>query len=292
MTTPAPQPETPRLAYPARAQLGEGALWDHRTGHLLFVDIKDPAVCRFEPVTGAFHRLPLPERVGFVALTPDTDIVVAGLKSGLAKVHLFGGQTQPLVAPEPHRPGNRINDGHVGPDGILYFGTMDDGEAAPTGSFWAYDGATLTEIEHGIPITNGPAASPDGRILYSIDTLGRTIRTHPVEGGQVGPSQVHIRFEDGWGNPDGAAVDAEGHLWVCHWGGSRITRFRPDGTVERTVAVPAAQVTKCAFGGPDLTTLFITTAAAGTDPARDPQAGHLFAVEVGIRGLAANVFGG
>lgn len=291
MTAPIAHPRTPEIALPAGCSLGEGALWDHRTGHLLFVDIKNPAIYRFEPGSGAVHRLPLAERVGFVALTPDTDIVVAGLKSGLARVHLFGGQVQPLAAPEPHRPGNRINDGHVGPDGTLYFGTMDDAEEAPTGSFWSYDGARLIEIEHGIPITNGPALSPDGRTLYSTDTKGRTVRAHPVEGGAVGPARPFLRFEEGWGNPDGGAVDAEGHLWVCHWGGGRVSRFRPDGSLERTLAVPAAQVTKCAFGGPDLTTLYITTAGIGRDRDEEPAAGHVFVVEAGIPGLPANVFG-
>jgi sugar lactone lactonase YvrE len=88
------------------------------------------------------------------------------------------------------------------------------------------------------------------------------------------------------------AVDAEGHLWVCHWGASRVTRFRPDGSAERVVPVPTAQVTKCAFGGPDLTTLYITTAVIGHDPTIDPMGGHVFAVETGIRGLPANIFKG
>jgi sugar lactone lactonase YvrE len=85
-------------------------------------------------------------------------------------------------------------------------------------------------------------------------------------------------------------VDSEGFLWVCHWGGSRISRFAPDGTLERVLPVPTAQVSKCAFGGPDLTTLYITTAGIGRDPRIDPMAGHLFTVETGNRGVAANVF--
>lgn len=292
MNAPPLHPHEPRVAHETACLLGEGPVWDHRTGHLLFVDIKDPAVYRFEPATGAVHRLPVAERVGFVALTPDTDIVVAGFKSGLARLHLFGGEVQPLVQPEPDRPGNRINDGHVGPDGALYFGTMDDGEEAPTGAFWRYDGTALTRFAEGIPITNGPALSPDGRVLYAIDTKRRTVSAHAVENGRVGAPEPFIRLDEGWGNPDGAAVDAEGHLWLCLWGGARIVRFRPDGTVERVVPVPTHQVTKCAFGGPDLTTLFITTAGIGRDRDDDPLAGHLFTVETGIRGLPAAIFGG
>ena len=203
-----------------------------------------------------------------------------------------GISDNPILVPEPDRPGNRINDGHVGPDGVLYFGTMDDAEAAPTGAFWTYDGAHLLCLEGGIAITNGPALSPDGRTLYSTDTKGRVVRAHRIEAGRIGPAAPLIRFEPGWGNPDGLAVDAEGHLWVCHWGAGRISRFAPDGTLAHILPVPAAQVTKCAFGGADLTTLYITTAAAGRDPAEDPLAGHLFAVETGIRGLPAHIFEG
>ena len=114
-----------------------------------------------------------------------------------------------------------------------------------------------------------------------------------VELQATGEPRPFTRFEQSWGHPDGMAVDAEGHVWVCHWGASRITRFAPDGTVERTVSVPTAQVTKCAFGGPDLTTLYITTAAIGRDPHIDVMAGHLFKVETGgIRGLKTNIFEG
>ena len=134
--------------------------------------------------------------------------------------------------------------------------------------------------------------SPDGTTLYTTDTRGGTIFAHDLAGGLPGEPRRFVQFEDGWGHPDGMAVDAEGHLWVCHWGGSRITRFAPDGTLERVVPVPTAQVTKCAFGGPDLTTLYITTASVGRDPVIDPMAGHVFAVETESRGLAANMFRG
>jgi sugar lactone lactonase YvrE len=169
---------------------------------------------------------------------------------------------------------------------------MDDAGEAPTGAFWRWDGTRLQSFRDGIVVTNGPATSPDGRTLYATDTQGGVVHAHALDGGVPGESRPLIRFEEGWGHPDGMAVDAEGHLWVCHWGGSRISRFAPDGTLERVVPVPTAQVTKCAFGGPDLTTLYITTAAIGRDPAIDPMAGHAFMVEAGVRGLEANIAGG
>jgi sugar lactone lactonase YvrE len=292
MTHPEVHLQTPRVAVASACVLGEGALWDHRTGTVLWVDIKNPGVWRYRPETGQSSRIDVAERIGFVALTPDPDIVIAGFKSGLARLHLFGGETQPLVSPEPERPSNRINDGHVGPDGNLYFGTMDDEEKEPVGSFWRWNGTELSRFHENFTVTNGPAVSPDGRTLYSTDTRGGMIYAHDLADGVPVAPRRFVRFEDGWGHPDGMAVDAEGHLWVCHWGGSRITRFDLDGAVERILPVPTAQVTKCAFGGADLTTLYITTAAVGHDPTIDPMAGHLFVVETGIPGVPAHIFEG
>jgi sugar lactone lactonase YvrE len=292
MTHPTVHPETPRVAVPSACVVGEGALWDHRTDTMLWVDIKNPGVWRYHPKSGKHSRLDVPERVGFVALTPDPDIVIAGFKSGLARLHLWGGEIQPLVSPEPEKPGNRINDGHVGPDGNLYFGTMDDAEENPTGAFWRWDGKELKRFHGGITVTNGPASSHDGQILYTTDTTNQIIYAHTLGDDLPGEPNRFAHFEEGWGHPDGMTVDAQGHVWVCHWGGSRITRYAPDGSVERIVPVPTAQVTKCAFGGPDLTTLYITTAAIGRDPTIDPMAGHLFAVETGIKGQQSHIFEG
>jgi sugar lactone lactonase YvrE len=283
-------PETPRVAVACGCTLGEGPVWDHRNGTLLWVDIKAPAVWRLTPEDGETQTFAVPEPIGFVALTRDPDQVIAGLKSGLARLRLSDGTVEPIIDPEPDQPGNRLNDGFVGPDGSLYFGTLDEAGEAPNGFFYRWDGNDLTRFHGGFITTNGPAASHDGQTLYTVDTRSGLISAHDLNEGRPGEPRRFARFEEGWGRPDGLAVDAQGHLWSCHWGGSRITRFAPDGSVERTLPVPTALVTKCAFGGPDLTTLYITTASEGRDPQIDPMAGHLFAVETGIKGLPANVF--
>jgi sugar lactone lactonase YvrE len=292
MNHPAVYPKIPHVAVASACTLGEGAVWDHRTGTLLWVDIKNPAVWRYRPASGKHERIAAPERIGFVVLTPDPEVVVAGFKSGLARFDLRTGRPEPIVSPEPGSPDNRINDGHVGPDGALYFGTMHDEETSPTGAFWRWDGRELTRFHEGFIVTNGPAASPDGRILYATDSVNRTVYAFDFDGGRVGPPRVFVQFEPGWGHPDGMAVDRRGHVWICHWGGSRITRFTPDGKPELVVPVPTAEVTKCAFGGPDLTTLYITTASIGHDPHIDPMAGHLYAVETGTHGQPAQIFEG
>lgn len=292
MTNPTVHSKTPRVAVACGCTVGEGALWDHRLGRLLWVDIKSPAVWQFDPASGDSQRVEVAEPVGFVALTQDPEIMIAGFKSGLVRLDLRTGAHQPLLSPEPDKPANRINDGHVGPDGALFFGTMDDQEHEATGAFWRWDGENLASFQEGFVVTNGPAASHDGQTLYTVDTRGGFIYAHDLDDGVPGEPRRFVRFEGGWGHPDGLAVDAEGHLWVCHWGGSRISRFAPDGSIKRVLPVPTAQVTKCAFGGSDLTTLYITTAGIGRDPHLDPMAGHVFAVDAGVRGMPATIFRG
>ncbi len=293
MTNPTVHPHMPHVAVASACVLGEGPVWDDRSNTLFWVDIKNPGIWRYHPETNEHSRVDAPERVGFIALTPDPDVVIAGFKSGLARFNMKSGDVEPIVAPEKDKPGNRINDGHVGPDGAIYFGTMHDDEKEESGSFWRWDGKELSEFHSGFIVTNGPAFSQDGQTLYATDTTNGIIYAFDSGDGKVGEPRRFARFEQGWGHPDGMAVDAEGYVWVCHWGASRITRFAPDGSVERIVPVPTAQVTKCAFGGPDLSTLYITTASIGHDPHVDPMAGHLFKLDTGgIRGMKTNIFEG
>ena len=167
MAHPTVDMETPRVAVASACVLGEGPVWDHRNDTLLWVDIKDPAIWRYHPGTGKHSRIEAPERVGFVALTHDPDIVIAGFKSGLVRFNLWGGEDPAARVARAGQPGNRINDGHVGPDGRLYFGTMDDEENEPTGAFWRWDGKELMRFRDDIVVTNGPAFSPDGRTIYT-----------------------------------------------------------------------------------------------------------------------------
>ncbi|MGU3540651.1 SMP-30/gluconolactonase/LRE family protein [Methylobacterium sp. A54F] len=285
-------PHTPRVAVACGCTLGEEILWDARSGTLMWVDIENPAIWRHRPADGETQRLALDEKLSFALLTPDPGTVVAGFKSGAARLDLDTGARRPLVRPDPHPPGNRLNSGNVGPDGALWFGSMDDGEAKPTGRFHRWDGATLLDFGDESPVTNGPVVSPDGTRVYTIDTARGVIRTHDLDGTRVGPGRPLVTFESGWGKPDGLTLDAEGHLWVCHYAGSRITRFDPEGRIERILPVPTALVTKCAFGGPDLTTLYITTCLRDRDPTIDIMAGHVFAVETEFRGFPANIFTG
>ncbi|UYW26357.1 SMP-30/gluconolactonase/LRE family protein [Methylorubrum extorquens] len=287
--TPPVHPHTPRVAVACGCTLGEEVVWDARDESLLWVDIENPAIWRHWPATGETVRLPLDEKIGFAVLTPDPDRVVAGFKSGVAALRLSDGSRTPLVRPDNYPAGNRLNSGNAGPDGWLYFGSMDDAEEAETGGFHRWDGARVETFGSRAAVTNGPVVSPDGRRVYTIDTANGIVQVHALNDGRIGEARPLIRFEEGWGKPDGLTLDAEHHLWICHYGAGRITRFDPDGHVAYVVPMPTPLVTKCAFGGDDLSTLYVTTCLRGRDPTLEPMAGHLYKVETGFRGFPANL---
>lgn len=268
---------------------GESPLWDHRTGMLHWVDIRGPAILTFDPRTGATTRIPVAEEVGFVALTAVPGRLVAGMQSGLFLVDLVTTTASPLIDVEADKPGNRINDGTVAPDGAVLFGTLDRDYQAPSGTYWRYAKGRLTHLGGAAIVTNGPAVSGDGSTVLTVDSVALTITRQRYRDGVLAPQGTFATFPMGHGVPDGAAFDSEGFVWIAHYGGGRLSRFRPDGTVERSISVPAMQVTKCAFGGPDLRTLYITTAAYRRSLADEPLAGCLFKTTVDVPGLPQNI---
>ena len=280
--------------WPVGASLGEGPVWDEGERALYFVDIKRPAVYRFDPRSGDRQSWPMPEPIGCIARRRRGGFV-AGLKSGFAFLDLGRGTIERIGNPDPGHRDNRFNDGKCDTHGRFWAGTMDDRERSPTGWLYRLDAdLSWRRMDGGYVVTNGPAFSPDGRIIYHTDTTGRTVYAFDVDAdGVLANKRIFVRFAADDGYPDGMTIDADGHLWVAHWGGWRLTRFAPHGAVDRVVALPVAQVTSCAFGGPGFETLFVTTASIGLDEAArgaQPLAGGLFALRPGVRGLAAHAF--
>jgi sugar lactone lactonase YvrE len=268
--------------------LGEGPLW--RDGALWFTDIKRRKIHRFDPA-GQTHSWDAPSQVGFLAPMRGGHFL-AGAKTGLYDFDPAAGSFTLIRTVEPDQPGNRLNDGAVDGKGRLWFGSMDDGEAAPTGKLYRLDAGGLAAMDSGTVITNGPAFSPDGLTLYHTDTLGKTIYAFDTGAdGALRNKRVFVTIEDGAGWPDGPVVDSQGCLWTGLFGGWAARRYAPDGALLETVSFPVANVTKPAFGGGDLTTVYATTASKGLDAAaleKQPLAGGLFRFAVSTPGLPQN----
>jgi sugar lactone lactonase YvrE len=216
--------------------------------------------------------LVLAARDGFLAMDPGT------------------GSLSTLAAAEPDVPGNRMNDGACDRAGRFFAGTMAADESPGAGALYLL--ATdhqVTRLVAGVGISNGIGWSPDDRRMYYIDSLTYRVDLFDYEpaAGAIGNRRTFASLGAGEVMPDGLAVDSEGSVWVALWGGSEIRRYAPDGRLTLTVNIPAANVTSCAFGGPDLRTLYITTADG---PGR--SGGALFTCQVAVAGLPANPYRG
>jgi xylono-1,5-lactonase len=279
----------PQSIWSLGAPLLEGPVWVEREAALWFVDIKSQKIHRYDPANGDKKSWDAPAQVGF-CLPIAGDGFVAGLQTGLARFDPADGSFTPLHDPEPALPGNRLNDGTVGPDGRLWFGTMDDGEAEPTGHIHRLDhGPRTVPVSPPVSITNGPALSPDGRTLYHVDTLGGLIHACTVDDtGALSDPRLFARIDNADGYPDGPTVDAEGCVWIGLYQGGAVRRYSPAGELLATVRFPVSAITKVAFGGADLKTLYATTAAKHLSPearGAEPMAGNLFALPVDVPGV-------
>jgi D-xylonolactonase len=281
--------------WPVAAVLGEGPMWSAPDDTLWFVDIKGCRIHAFSERTGATRSFVTPEFAAFV-FRDRRGGMMCGLRTGL---HHFDPQADsftPLLGIDTEYPANRLNDGYVDSEGRLWFGTMDNEERAPTGSLYCFAQSQLMRRDAGYVITNGPAMSPDGRVLYHVDTLQRCLYAFDVDTqGQLSGKRVFITLQEPGAYPDGPAVDSAGNVWLALFGGWGVRCWSPDGRLLHRIELPVAQCTKVAFGGRDLRTLYITTATVGlTDAQRaeQPLAGALFRTRVEVPGLPQNEFAG
>lgn len=280
------------IARPRRDQLGEGPLWSSRENALFWVDIHGRQVHRLSLADDAVTSWDMPEMIGWVIERESAPGFIAGFASGFAELHLEPLNIAAIADPEPHRPGNRLNDAKADSHGRIWAGSMPIDADRPDGALYRLDpDGRVAQMDAGYTIANGPALSPDEAFLYHTDSCARRIyrfRLHPD--GTISDRIVFISFEPDWGVPDGMCVDRDGGLWVAHWGAGCISRFNADAMLDRRIHLPASQVTSCAFAGPDLDRLFVTSASQGME--HEPHAGALFEVETGMRGLVPYRFGG
>lgn len=265
-------------------QLGEGPVWDDKDASILWVDIIRGQVHRWDPANRKHHRIDLEEMVGVVALRTNGHLI-AGIKSGIALVDARTGAITRWHRPESHLPENRFNDGKCDPNGRFWAGTMPISGNRPEGSLYltGSDGS-IHRMLTGVTISNGLAWSLDRRRMYYIDTPTFEVACFDYDNasGSIDHRRSAFRIPRGEGAPDGMTIDAEGMLWVAHWGGWQITRWDPEKGVKiDSIRLPVSNVTSCTFGGPDLRDLYITSAREGLFPSQldqQPLAGALFVI--------------
>lgn len=271
-----------------RDTLGEGTLWCARDQAFYWVDILAPALNRMTLADGAITRWDMPAPLGWVAERANGGLI-GGFQDGAAPITLDPLTVGERSDPEPHLPGNRMNDGKADRHGAIWCGTMDMAEQNATGSLYRLDPTGEWQVvDSGYQVPNGPAFSPCGNWFYHSDTGCRIIYRFAFDENGARDRQEFVRFSEDEGHPDGMTTDTEGFLWVAHWGGGRITRFAPDGTRDRSIELPAKQITNIAFAGEKLDRMFVTSAATGLPESEFD--GALFEVEAGVTGVPAGKY--
>ncbi len=282
---------------PTTAFLGEGPTWLPNERKLALVDILAPAIIIADPRDGSFQSHPMPELVGAVVPRRRGGFVAA-MQTGLKAVDLDSGTVTTIAAPEASKPGNRFNDGKCDRRGRFWAGTLAIDTTPGHGSLYRLDpDGRCTCVESGFHVSNGLGWSPDDRTFYFTDSGARRIYAYDydIEAGTLANRRIFVEVPEGAGAPDGLAVDAEGFVWSAHWDGWCITRYDPQGRVDRVINLPVPRPTSCAFGGPDFTTLYVTSARIRLSVqqlAEAPLSGSVFAIQTGVKGLPEVAFAG
>jgi sugar lactone lactonase YvrE len=263
------------------------------------VDITQKRVGIFDPATGRNQNLQLDSRPGTVVPTIKGELLVA-LQEGVARVDADSGRCSASIRPPGHDPTRmRFNDGKCDPAGRLWVGTMAIDFAPGAGALYCFEtDGTFRRCLTGISISNGIVWSHDQRRMYYVDTPTRRVDVfdYDVKTGSIANRRQAFAIPPEMGFPDGMTIDKEGMLWIAQWGGSAVARWDPDtGRTLAKIEIPTAHVTSCAFGGRDLSSLFITTAREGLSPAQlkdQPLAGSIFVASPGVSGVASTAYRG
>ncbi|RVV99455.1 IclR family transcriptional regulator [Mesobaculum littorinae] len=280
--------ETLECVDAAGAIVGEGPAWDARAGVLRWVDLAAPATRVFDPEGARTAMLPAPRLVSAVLPAGDGS-VMAVTQNGLERLGEHGDLT-PLYDPEAHLPANRFNDAKVDSAGRIWAGTMSLDASMPSGSLYRFDTPTSARaMDGGFQVSNGLGWSADDRTFYFTDSGLGTVFAYDFDAaaGAISNRRVFLSVDPKDGKPDGLTVDAEGTVWIAFWDGWRVAGYRPDGRLVREIDMPVPRPTSCCFGGPDLRTLYITSASIRL-PAQvlqeAPLSGGLFAIGMDVPG--------
>jgi len=268
--------------------LGESPVWAVDEQALYWVDIRQPALRRLDGATAAVETRAMPDLVGAVALAGGGRLLVA-YGGEVALFDWASGRFETVARLADRPPGHRFNDGRCDRQGRFWVGTMHNATRSPEGTLFRLDAAGLAPVRRGVCIPNSLGWSPDGRTMYFADSQNFAIEAHAYDPdtGTMGQGRKIVRTVEP-GFPDGSTIDTAGYLWNAEFNAGRLVRYAPDGGLDRIVPVPVARPTSCGFGGPDLSTLYVTTTCQGMNEAEmrdNPLAGALLAFEPGVPGL-------
>jgi len=284
------------LILDARSVLGEGAIWDEEKQVLYWVAIDPGLVHVYDPATRKNRTLQVGQPVGTVVPRASGGLMLA-VRDGFMSLDLETGRTELVAIPSGHNPENKFNDGKCDPAGRFWAGTKET--PSRKGALFRLDrDLSVHQMVDGVGCSNGLAWSLDKKTMYYIDSPTMKIEgfDYDLVTGAISNRRTMVSVAEEYGVPDGMTIDAEGKLWVAHWDGWRVCRWDPDtGKLIQKVRLPISRPTSCAFGGPELGTLYITSVTTELDPAalaKQPRTGGLFRFNSGVRGLPAFSFVG
>ena len=271
--------------------LGEGPVWDEKTNCILWIDIVNCFIIEHQLNTGTERKISTGSMIGSFALLEDGNFIAA-LQEGIAWIDRSNGEKKIIAAPEKNIPANRFNDGKCSPDGHFWTGSMSLNETDPSGFLYSIDEKhTVQQHEKGLTISNGLCWSLDKKYLYFIDTPTLQVVRYDYVDGKINNKSGIITIDfSKVGYPDGMTIDADGKLWIAHWGGWQVTRWDPtSGNKIENINLPVSQVTSICFGGAHFDQMYITSARRGLTEeqlTREPLAGATFQVRnTGYKGL-------
>ncbi|MGD0499609.1 MAG: SMP-30/gluconolactonase/LRE family protein [Bryobacteraceae bacterium] len=290
----------PVCVAPSGDWCGEAPVWHSGEQALYWTDINRFLIHRFDPAGASVKSWFFDEPVTTLALTDRADTLAVALGSRVVFWKPQSDERRDQGFRLEGWPAVRLNDGRPDPRGSLWVGSMRnnvraDGSAEKSGGadgvlFRVDPDGSVSEWKRGIGISNTLAWSPDRTRFYFADTLANTVFVYDYDaatGAIAGERSFFAGFARG--RPDGSTMDSEGCLWNCRYGGACIVRVAPDGTIDRVIEMPAANITSCTFGGADFKTLYATSAALGDSPG-SRFAGGLFAMRTEVAGQPENRF--
>lgn len=293
-----PDNESLELVLDAKALLGEGPHWSEEDQQLYWVDILSKCVHIYDPQRHENQTIIVDQLISSVVVRSSGGLVITTEK-GIQFLDIETETLTPIDDPESTQPGNRFNDGKCDPSGRFWAGTMDFDGAAATGSLYMlHKDLSIKTMKNHVTVSNGITWSPDYRVMYYVDSPTKNIVAFDYDNqtGHIKNERIVVTIPEGEGIPDGLTSDSEGNLWVAQWGGSMISKWNPvTGKRLDVIPVPATHVTSCAFGGPHLDELYITTARTDLDEharASQPHAGGLFKLKTAVKGIPTFKFKG